>query len=157
MEITQSPSKLKTEGLNLPPAGIQALEAFEHWCAAQQSENIETGGLPIRGRNYAALVTLNRLRKNYNLEQRTHKTPSGKQVKHQTNHHVSNVLQKFGEERNPLSEAGRTTRGSSEAVDDLLDRLKETDLEDLSHQERHTILTHMMNHCVWVESQYQDR
>lgn len=154
MDVTQSPSRLRINNIDsLPEEGERALEEFKAWCGRHH----EGGSLPSRGRNYGALVTLNRLREDYDLNVNAHKTASGKQVKRQTNHNVSNILQEFGEEREPLSEAGRTSRGSLDAVEDLLDTLQETNLQDLDQQERHSVLTQMMNHCVWVESEYHER
>lgn len=152
MQVTESPSKLEIDETSLPEASVQALEAFKQWCKDNRNES-----LPHRGRNYAALVTLDRLRDDYNLDQSAHKTDTGRQVKHQYHSHVSDILDQFGEKRNPTSEAGRTSRGSTRAVDDLLNKLAETNLGDLNREDRYAALTHMMNHCVWVESQYQER
>lgn len=154
METNEPPTQLtKVKTGDLPAESVQAIDAFKTWCTRHERGE----GLPSRGRNYAALVVLNRLRNEYNLDTDAHKTESGKQVARQTSHHVSNLLQEFGEEREPLSEAGRTSRGSLEAAEDLLHLLSETGLGTIDPEHRRQVLTHMMEHCAWVEYQYHER
>jgi len=153
---------------DLTPCGIQdqdhssldsiqkaAIRKFQGWL--KRHEGNKEPGLPHRGRNYGALVTLDRLVDNYDLDVDAHKTPSGKQVKRLTKHHVSNILEEFGETREPLEEAGRTSRGALDAAEDLLGDLQEAGLTNISGSERRRVLISMMRHCVWVEGQYHER
>jgi hypothetical protein len=142
------------EGDSHDTVSTDAIEVFNSWM--ERHEGPESG-LPHRGRNYAALVTLNRLVDDYNLERSEHKTPSGSSVKRLTQHNVSNILERFGETREPLEEAGRTSRGTLDAVEDLLQSLQSTDLEDLPPEDRRETLNRMMEMCVEVEEEYHDR
>ena len=128
----------------------EALRRFASWCEAQKQH----GELPVRSRVYAALVTLDRLLENYDLDRKTHTTSSGAQVKMQTQHNVSNILARFGETRPITSEAGRTSSGSLHAVEELLEALKLTCLDELDKQRRNTVLTRMINHLVWLAGKH---
>jgi len=145
-------SETKNENLNSIPE--DAIEVFESWMDRHEGPE---SGLPYRGRNYAALVTLNRLLEDYNLDRSKHKTPTGSSVKRLTHHNVSGILESFGETRDPLEEAGRTSRGTLDAVEDLLGSLQNTDLDKLSYESRYDVLERMMEMCVEVEQEYHER
>ncbi len=55
----------------------RAIAAFHEWC---RDNSTEFDDLPIRGRTYAALVTLDRLYRDYNTDPEQHKTPNGSSV-----------------------------------------------------------------------------
>lgn len=131
----------------------EALRDFSSWCEEQKQHE----ELPVRSRVYAALVTLDRLLKNYNLDRKAHTTSSGAQVKMQTPHNVSKILARFGETRSVPAEAGRTSRGSLYAVEELLDVLRRTRLDELGDEARNAVLTRMMEHLVWVAGEYHER
>lgn len=135
------------------PIEQKALTKFLEWCEKQK----RTGSLPVRGRTYAALVTINRLLDSYDLKRSSHTTSSGAQVKRQTPHNVSKILETFGETRPVPTEAGRTNRGSLRAVEDLLDGLKTTQLDEISQKRRNGVLMRMMKHLVWIAGEYHER
>jgi hypothetical protein len=123
---------------------------FLEWCDAQSAR----GPLPGRGRTYAALVTLDRLRDEYNLDRKAHMTSSGAQVKRQTAYNVKKILSEFNETRPIPSEAGRTNSGSPRAVEVLLNTLKSSHLDEVDSERRNAILTQMMRHLVEVAGEY---
>lgn len=132
---------------------IEAIIQFGIWCDKQKQHY----DLPIRSRVYAALVTLDRLLKNYNLERKEHTTSSGAQVKMQTPHNVKKILARFGETRPIPTEAGRTSRGSLHAVEELLESLQSTKLDELDKEDRNTVLSEMIKHLVWISGEYHER
>lgn len=155
-EESNYPKKLVYNNIANEPfskIGQEALKKFLKWCDKQA-----TGGdLPIRGRIFGALVTLNRLIENYDLDRKAHTTKSGAQVKTQTPHKVKSILADLGEKRPIPSEAGRTNRGSLSAVEDLLNVLKSTKLSNLDESVRKNIIKRMMQHLVWIAGEYHER
>jgi len=131
----------------------EALQRFGEWCDDQKQQ----GDLPVRSRVYAALVTLDRLLDDYNLDRQVHTTSSGAQVKMQTPNNVSKILARFGETRPIPAEAGRTSRGSLHAAEELLEALQLTSLDELGNEARNPVLTRMMEHLVWVAGEYHER
>ncbi|WP_022836327.1 DUF4928 family protein [Salisaeta longa] len=138
------------EGAFADEREIEALRHFGSWCEAQKRH----GELPVRSRVYAALITLDRLLKNYNLDRKAHTTSSGAQVKMQTPHNVSKILARFGETRPIPAEAGRTSSGSLHAAEELLEALRATRLDELGDEARNAVLTRMLEHLVWVAGEY---
>jgi hypothetical protein len=130
----------------------EALQQFGEWCDNQKQQ----GDLPVRSRVYAALVTLDRLLDDYNLDRQVHTTSSGAQVKMQTPHNVSKILARFGETRPIPAEAGRTSSGSLHAVEELLEALQLTSLDESGNEARNAVLTRMMEHLVWVAGEYAE-
>lgn len=112
---------------------------------------------PQGGRTYAALVTLDRLYKEYDLNRSSHTTKSGAQVKNHTPTNVTNILSRFNENRPVPSEAGRTSRGSLYAVEALLEMLKTTKIGKNEESKRKALLKRMMEHLVSVAGEYHER
>lgn len=130
-----------------------AWRRFGAWCEAQR----RGGALPVRSRVYAALVTLDRLLDDYDLDREAHSTPNGAQVKRQTQSHVARLLARFGETRPIPAEAGRTSLGSLSAVEDLLDALRPADLGERDREARNAVLTRMMEHLARVAGAHAER
>ena len=136
------------------PAAKAAMQAFDAWWQEQTPLGDD---LPIRSRVYGALVTLERLLKDYNLSLSAHTTEKGAQVKRLTSHWVGMILSRFGEKRPLPREAGRTSRGNLTAVSDLLTKLGETPLRNLELESRNVVLHAMMKRLAWAAGEYHER
>ena len=106
-----------------------------------------TGSAP-RGTIAAALVVLERLQDDYDLEIAVHRAPGGSQVRGVSGTSVSRILGEFGETRRFLSEGGRTNRGALGAVAKLLDSLSTVDLDSLDPNARNRILVRLQQELV---------
>lgn len=131
----------------------EALNKFLDW----YEDTSESDGLPVRGTTFAILVTLDKLRRNYNLDIDFHSTDSGKQVSLLGKPNVSKVLEDFGETRKIPEEGGRTNRGALYEVEQFLEVLESTKLSDISEDRRRATLRRMMTHLVWAAGEYHER
>lgn len=91
---------------------------------------------PANGSIATALVVLNRLTADYNLDFNTHIAEGGMQIRGASGTAVAAILKSFGEERPFAKEGGRTNRGGPSEVRALLEMLKRIKLENESEEER---------------------
>lgn len=98
---------------------------------------------PANGSIATALVVLNRLTTDYNLEFDAHVSDGGMQIKGASGTAVATILQSFGESRPFAKEGGRTNRGGPAEVRTLLEMLKGLKLELLNAEERAEVLKAM--------------
>lgn len=98
---------------------------------------------PANGSIATALVILNRLCDNYNLDFEAHVADGGMQIKGASGIAVAAILKSFGEERPFAREGGRTNRGGPAEVKSLLIALRGLRLEDKSVDERNEVLKNM--------------
>ena len=90
------------------------------------------GGMPARGSVAGALVVLEHLRGNPDLNIDAHTAAGGSQIKGASGAAVALILRRFGETRRFLSEGGRTNRGLRGGIEDLLSGLAAAGFGDLS-------------------------
>lgn len=98
---------------------------------------------PANGSIATALVVLNRLQENYQLEFSEHVAEGGMQIKGASGAAVASILKSFGEERPFAKEGGRTNRGGPLEVRSLLEMLKRLRLDEKSVANRNIALEAM--------------
>ena len=112
--------------------------AFEQWYNALP---LQPNKFPARGAIGAALVVLEHLKEDFDLNLDSHRAKKGQaQIRGLSGNAVSKILGAFGETRPFLSEGGRTNRGTPGAVGSLLKSLDEMKLDKLGSNERDAIL-----------------
>lgn len=103
---------------------------------------------PANGTIAAALVVLNRLLIDYNLDFESHVAKGGMQIKGASGTAVATILKYFGEERPFAKEGGRTNRGGPSEIKALLVTLKQLNLENLKENARNDELRIMQSFLV---------
>src|SRR5471030_359352 len=103
---------------------------------------------PANGSIAAALIVLNHLIENYNLDFNSHVAKRGTQIRGASGVAVATILKRFGEERPFSKEGGRTNRGGPDEVRSLLEALKDLSLDDYDKEARNTTLYEMMSFLV---------
>lgn len=98
---------------------------------------------PANGSIATALVVLNRLMADYNLDFSTHIAEGGMQIRGASGASVATILKSFGEERPFSKEGGRTNRGGPAEIKALIGILKHLHLELKSEDERNESLYSM--------------
>jgi hypothetical protein len=111
-------------------------EIFEDWYETLR----QYGGFPAKGTISGALVVLEHLKENYNLEIDAHTAQGGSQIKGASGTAVRQILARFGETRAFVSEGGRTNRGLRGDVHTMLNAIGAAKLETLSAHERNRVL-----------------
>ena len=132
-----------------------AIELFQNWYDDLPTQKA-TGSAP-RGTIAAALVVLERLQGDYDLEIAVHRAPGGSQVRGVSGTAVSRILGEFGETRRFLREGGRTNRGALGAVAKLLDSLSAADLDSLDPNVRNSILVRLQQELVEKVREFHSR
>jgi hypothetical protein len=103
---------------------------------------------PANGSIATALVVLNRLMQDYNLDFNSHLAEGGMQIKGASGIAVATILKTFNEERPFAKEGGRTNRGGPSEVRSLLEALKKLDLEKYDQKKRNSTLHQMQSFLV---------
>lgn len=98
---------------------------------------------PANGTIAAALVVLNRLQEDYNLDFNAHVAKGGMQIRGASGAAVAAILKSFGEERPFAKEGGRTNRGGPAEIRALLETLQSLRLNRKSGDERNDVLYSM--------------
>lgn len=114
------------------------LSAFENWYGSLKI--VKANGGPANGTIAAALVVLERLKQNYNLNFDSHIAPGGMQISGASGSAVAEILRRLGETRPFAREGGRTNRGGPGEIKSLLITLTGLGLENLSEEDRNTVL-----------------
>ena len=124
----------------------KAINIFSNWY--DQLPKRGATGLPARGSLAAALVVLERLQVEYNLDLDAHRAPGGSQVSSVSGAAVKRILATFGETRRFLTEGGRTNRGAPAVVGAMLQALGDARLEPMPPKERDGVLTELQRMLV---------
>jgi len=125
----------------------QALQAFEEWYDSLPTYAIAGNG-PAKGTIAGALVVLEHLKADYNLDIEDHLAKSGTQIRGASGKAVAGILARFGETRRYLSEGGRTNRGLRKDIEPLLAALETLSLDGLSESDRKRVLGEMQGFLV---------
>ena len=112
----------------------QPPKEFIDWYNALKVVKANNG--PANGSIATALVVLNRLQEDYNLNFSAHVADGGMQIKGASGAAVAAILKKFGEERPFAKEGGRTNRGGPSEVKSLLVMLEGLKLDNLTEKVR---------------------
>lgn len=116
----------------------QTIKAFEEWYNALQIHKGSGGA--ARGTISAALVVLERLQNEYDLNLDSHRALGKSQIKGVSGAAVQRILADFGENRPFVKEGGRTNRGGPGDISTMLSALSPAHLETLPTDERNRIL-----------------
>lgn len=112
---------------------------------------------PANGSIATAMVVLNRLTANYNLDFNTHVAEGGMQIRGASGAAVAAILKSFGEERPFAKEGGRTNRGGPAEVKALLEMLKSLHLERTNKDERNEVIYSMQLFLVGRVKDFHNR
>jgi hypothetical protein len=124
-----------------------ALRNFSEWYSTLKTYSA-SGGTPAQGTIGAALVVLERLKTNCNLELKTHLTKGEGQISGASGGALRKVLAQFGETRQYIKEGGRTSRGTLGNIANMLDRLRRLNLDQLSSEQRNDIIRELQGFLV---------
>jgi hypothetical protein len=116
----------------------KAIKTFKEWYASLPTHKVSGG--PARGTVAAALVVLERLAADFDLDLAAHTARGGAQVKGLTVGAVADILARFGETRPFLREGGRTNRGARGDVATMLSALRRAGIDRLPAGERAQLL-----------------
>jgi hypothetical protein len=122
----------------------EVLTPFENWYSQLQL----FGGFPAKGTVGGALVVLDRLKTDFNLDMVHHRARGGAQIKGVSGPYVTAVLKAFGETRPFLSEGGRTNRGLPKDIETMLAALATTPLAGMDGTERIAVLEELQRFLV---------
>jgi hypothetical protein len=128
---------------------------FINWYSSLKVVKANNG--PANGSIATALVVLNRLKENYNLDFKTHVADGGMQIKGASGSAVAAILKSFNEERSFAKEGGRTNRGGPSEVKSLLEALKDLNLESTTEKKRNDVLSCMQAFLVERVQDFHNR
>ncbi len=136
-------------------AELRAKEAFEEWYNSLKVYKASRG--PARGTLGTALVILERLKNNYDLNIDNHTARGGTQIRGATAGNMNKILADLGETRPFLKEAGRTNRGAKSENQQLLVGLESANLDELPGDMRLEILTSLQRLLVTHIRNYHEQ
>jgi hypothetical protein len=122
------------------------LPPFEDWYKNLKIVKANEG--PANGTMATALVVLEKLKNNYNLNFQDHLAKGGAQIQGVSGSTVADILIAFGEVRPFAKEGGRTNRGGPGEIKLLLDTLEKTEIKRLSKTQRNEILTGFQQYII---------
>lgn len=125
---------------------MQSPKEFVEWYNSLKVVKANNG--PANGSIATALVVLNRLQEDYNIDFKTHVAEGGMQIRGASGAAVAAILKSFGEERPFAKEGGRTNRGGPSEVRSLLETLKKLKLELHDEEIRNRTLQTMKSFLV---------
>jgi hypothetical protein len=111
---------------------------FKSWFDSLPKVKANDG--PAKGTIATALIVLDRLKEDYNLNLQAHRAAGEAQLKGASGAAVQKILLRFGEHRPFAKEGGRTNRGGPGQIQSMLEELKTMKLASLSPEERNSIL-----------------
>lgn len=123
--------------MNQSEHGREAVEELEAWYDGLRRYS---GGFPARGTIAGALVVLERLKEDFDLDINAHTAVGGSQIRGASGEAVRSILARYGETRRFVTEGGRTNRGLRGDIASMLRALADARLDELVGGERNTIL-----------------
>lgn len=142
--------------MNTPMPTEKAVQEFAAWFAGLPTYK-GTGELPARGTVAAALVVLEHLKQNYQLDLDAHRAPGQSQLQGLNPAALRKILAQFGETRKFLAEGGRTNRGAPGDVAKMLQTLRSMNLDGLSATARNAVLEQFQAFLVERVKEYHGR
>jgi hypothetical protein len=133
----------------------KAIDVFEKWYKGLKVH--KSSGGPARGSIAAALVVLDHLKEDFNLQLLAHRAAGTGQIKGVSGAAVRKILARFGEHRQFAKEAGRTNRGAAGDIGTMLAAISSLDLQRLSPEDRNNILTSFQRHLVEKVRNFHER
>lgn len=117
----------------------KVVAAFYDWY--DHLPSYKASGGPAKGTICAALVVLERLKKDFNLNLEAHRAAGGAQIKGASGAAAQKILARFGETRPFAKEGGRTNRGLPGDIQRMLTALSIEGFERLAPEQRSVILS----------------
>lgn len=133
----------------------QAVLEFNKWYSSLRQHS-PSGGV-AKGTTAAALVVIDRLMEDFNLELEAHRAPGGAQIKGASGAAVAKILARFGETRPFAKEGGRTNRGAPGDIKLMLQALSRAKLDKLNQNQRNEILTELQRILVNKVVEFHNR
>lgn len=131
-----------------------ALKYFVEWYSGLTTQK---DGMPARGAVAAALVVLDHLKDDYNLAVEAHLAKGGAQISGVSGAAVARILARFDETRPFVKEGGRTNRGGPGIIAGMLSALAEARLDQLTQEERVSVLTALQEYLAGRVRDYHNR
>jgi hypothetical protein len=133
----------------------QVLKAFFDWYNNLPVHKASGGA--AKGTIGNALVVLERLKEDYNLDLEAHRAPGGSQIKGASGAAVAKILAEFGETRPYAKEGGRTNRGGPGDIRGMLEALGKVELHQLTAEERNNVLAQLQELLVEKVREFHNR
>jgi hypothetical protein len=133
----------------------RALTAFHDWY--EHLTVYKASGGPAKGTIAAALVVLERLKIDFNLDLESHRAPGGSQIKGASGAAVEKILARFGETRPFAKEGGRTNRGLPADMQGMLVAISIAELGGTATGERNDILNDLQEILVEKVVEFHNR
>ena len=134
---------------------MQLPEEFIDWYNSLKVVKANNG--PANGSIATALIVLNRLQEDYDLNFNAHVAEGGMQIRGASGAAVATVLKSFGEERPFAKEGGRTNRGGPAEIKALLQALQYLHLDRKNEEERNAVLQDMQLFLVGRVKEFHNR
>ena len=123
---------------------LKASQAFVLWYESLQLYS----GFPAKGTIAGALVVLDHLQSDFDLNIDAHTAKGGSQVRGASGAAVKGILESFGETRPFVREGGRTNRGLRGDINAMLKAIESVDLAAVPLRRRNTILRSLQQFLV---------
>ncbi|MFA5400669.1 MAG: DUF4928 family protein [Dehalococcoidia bacterium] len=134
----------------------RALRIFDIWFFQLKVHKVSEG--PARGTIAAALLILDKLQDEFNLDLDSYRTKKGQsQIAGLSASAIAGILKKFGETRPFLREGGRTNRGGAGDMGLMLQSIAEMKLDRLSKRERNLVLKRLQQFLVERINDFHNR
>jgi Domain of unknown function (DUF4928) len=126
------------------PARNDPTKEFVRWYGSLS----EYSGFPAKGTIAGALVVLQHLQEDFDLDIESHTAKGGSQVRGAGGTAVRKILESFGETRSFVSEGGRTNRGLRGDINSMLEALDSSGIARLPAKTRNSILRELQQFLV---------
>jgi hypothetical protein len=123
----------------------RAIAALQEW---YQRSLTKKSQFPPKGHITGALVVLDRLKNDFDLDIDSHTAPGGSQIKGAGRGGARRILESFGETRPFSHEGGRTNRGLRGGMKSLMESIRSADISRLPAKRRNEILTKLQQYLV---------
>jgi hypothetical protein len=133
----------------------ETFNLFKDWYSRLKVHKA-SGGV-AKGTICAALVVLETLKEDFNLDINSHLAAGGAQIKGASGAAVARILERFGETRPFSKEGGRTNRGAPGDINKMLKALNKSRIKEVSEEERVIILEKLQLFLVDKVREYHNR
>ena len=144
-EVGRLPSRNPKFAVNQSDQGRAAAQGLKAWYDGLKRVS---GEFPARGTIAGALVVLEKLKEDFDLDIDAHTAPGGSQIRGASGGAVRGILARFGETRRFVAEGGRTNRGLRGDIASMLTTLADAGLDTLCDNQRNTILNDLQGFLV---------
>lgn len=128
---------------------------FQEWYdSLRRRKNGKLNSFPTQGALCVALVILEHLKENFNLDIDAHMAKSGTQITGLSAGVGQALLKRYGENRLFSSEWGRTSRGSKKYGESVLEFVSKLDMGKDSKENRNKILDNVQRKIAQIISEY---